>query len=847
MNLGRYIIAEIKDLSKNRMMFISVLVALLVPLVYSAIILSAKWWPTDNLDNLPVAIVNNDEGAINDGEKINVGEQLVESLQEDDQLGWDFVSEEEAQRGMDNQKYFMTVKVPKDFSKKTITVMDDNPVKPELEYIQNEGMHYQGTTVTNQAIESLQNQLATQITETYVETVFDQLGDVADGFAEAHDGAEQIEDGAGQLKDGSNEILGALVEKAPDISRLADGSQELNAGTNELLSNLKGKSSDISKLADGAKQVNDGTGLLLSTLNEKSSDISRLNDGAGQLSKGAKELAAGTKELAAGTDQLAEGADELSAGSKQLAAGANELKEGSVALSAGAKDAAEGSKALKAGLDGQLVPGSQELAAGVAQAQQGVLETIASMETLYEALKVLEANHPELKNDFIFNVAKNSLYDGLYGEEGAEYKKESFQKLVNGANQLRDGIAKGSEFNEGLTALTAGLGELAAGTKELQTGASQLSAGAGELNKGVSQLKTGAGELRAGAKELRAGAGELSAGANQVADGTSTVRGGWTDLQDNVALLHDGTTQVADGNQTVEAGWQQLTTGATQLHDGSTQIADGTSTVRTGWGDLTDGVSQVDDGLDQLLGGSTELADGLYGGVERTSSLNPTDENKTMFANPVLLKGESINSFQYYRDANAPYILTLALFVGVLALSFVVSYRRPAVLPANAVTWFSGKLVNLILLVTAQALIVSLYTLFILKMQVHSGVGLVLFSVWVSLTFLMIILFLVALAGNIGRFIALAFAVLQLSTTGSALPVHMLPEGLRNLSVFLPFTHSINGFKNIITLGNSSVIWASTSALFIYFILFAALSLAVFLWKYRSLRSERVEVTEEAA
>src|SRR5699024_4052121 len=98
---------------------------------------------------------------------------------------------------------------------------------------------------------------------------------------------------------------------------------------------------------------------------------------------------------------------------------------------------------------------------------------------------------------------------------------------------------------------------------------------------------------------------------------------------------------------------------------------------------------------------------------------------------------------------------------------------------------------------------------------VHSSIQFIAFSIWVSLTFLMIVLFLVVLAGNIGRFAALAFAVLQLSTTGSDLPVHMLPEGLRNLSVFLPFTYSIDGFKNIVTLGSFSDVWAYDSVLFI--------------------------------
>src|SRR5699024_2101175 len=87
-------------------------------------------------------------------------------------------------------------------------------------------------------------------------------------------------------------------------------------------------------------------------------------------------------------------------------------------------------------------------------------------------------------------------------------------------------------------------------------------------------------------------------------------------------------------------------------------------------------------------------------------------------------------------------------------------------------------------------------------------------------------------------FAALAFAVLQLSTTGSDLPIHMLPEGLRNLSVFLPFTYSIDGFKNIVTLGNASNVWANIGVLFIYFATFAILSGIVLFIRYRRIQRE---------
>src|SRR5690625_2274068 len=136
----------------------------------------------------------------------------------------------------------------------------------------------------------------------------------------------------------------------------------------------------------------------------------------------------------------------------------------------------------------------------------------------------------------------------------------------------------------------------------------------------------------------------------------------------------------------------------------------------------------------------------------------------TMFASPVELEGEVINSFPFYRDSNAPYIFTLALYVGILVMSFVVPFTKPAMLPTSPISWFTGKLANLSLLAIAQAFIISLYSLIVLQIEVHHAFAFVFYSLFVSLTFLMIILFLVVLAGNIGRFIALAFVVLQLST-----------------------------------------------------------------------------------
>ncbi|MBM7714176.1 putative membrane protein [Bacillus thermophilus] len=825
MEKAGYISAEMRRIFKNKYVLLSVCLALLVPLVYAMIMLSPKWGPYDNTDNLPVAVVNNDQGAMSDGQRINIGESLIASLEENESLGWDFVSPEEAKSGMEKLEYYMTIEVPEDFSKKTLTVLDDEPIKPELKYTQNEGLHFMAAQVTNKAAETLKTQLSTQITATYVENVVSQLKEVASGFTEAADGAKQINDGTGQLKDGSEQILDSLNEKSSDIGRLADGAKQLADGTRTMRESLISKQGDITRLANGSQELNIGTGTLLYNLQNKVNDIARLADGARQVNDGTGQLLSALNEKSSDINRL-------STGSSQLAEGAGELHSGSTQLLKGAQQAKDGTAQLKSGLSEKVLPGSEQLAAGVQQAQAGVNETIESMQNLRAALEQLPNSVDGLEENVLYKLIMGQLNEGL---KTVPQKQKDFQRLVDGANELRDGLK--NELNPGVTALDNGLSRLVEGQQQLQNGASQLAQGSKEVAAGNQSVA-------AGWKELQTNVAKLHDGTKQVSDGNATVKSGWNDLTNGAAQLHDGSSQIRDGNNAVESGWQELSSGATRLHDGSSQVSEGNQTVKAGWATLTDGVSQVDGGLEQLSDGSEELQAGLEGGAERTSSINPEEENIAMFAEPVVLDGEVINSFPFYRDANAPYILTLALYVGVLVMSFAVQYRKPVTMPPSATSWFTGKIAKLSMLATAQALIISLYTLFILKLDVQSGISFVLFSIMASLTFLMIVLFLVGLAGNIGRFLALAFVVLQLSTTGSALPVDMLPEGLRNLSVFLPFTYSINSYRNIITLGSTSEMWGNISVLFVYFAVFAILSFVVFKFKYRSL-PERADFNNE--
>lgn len=692
---------ELSKLTEKKGVLFSLIGVLLIPVVYVAVLLSATWGPYDNLDNLPVAFVNNDAGAESGGAPINVGNDLVADLKKNPSLGWNFVSKEEAEKGLKSQKYYMAIEIPEDFSRKVTTVLDANPEVAEVIYTQNEGLNFMAAQVTKSATEKIREQLGNKITETYTKTLFARFGDISNGFASGADGS----------------------------SKLYEGTANLSAGTSQLLQSLNEKSGDIQKLASGAKTAEDGASQLLSSIKGGEKDI--------------KRLAAGSKEVVQGIDSLKAGSDQVLNGLKTVSTG---------------------STTLSTGLEKQLKPGAEQLAGGMAKVTESTKTLSGGSQGLTEGLKGYLAKHPELATDV------------------------EFMTLVGTSDAITKGLAQFDQqvqpLKQGADALVAGATQLTIGSKQLDAGINQLVEGQTAANAGITRLKTGA---------------------NQVANGNATVASSWTKIGNAVNDLKAGLTQISDGNQTVAVGWETMTLGVTSLNDGA----------------------------NQLQSGSQELQTGLAGGADQVSGIQVSEANITKFSNPVSFKGETVNSYNYYRDSTAPYIISLALFVGILILSFIVDFKRPVTLPGSLFSWYASKLMQLSLFAIAQGLMVSLFSLFILKLQVNNVGLFILFTIFVSLAFMSIIFFLVAIGGNIGRFIALAFIVLQLSTTGSNLPIPMLPENLQALSKFLPLTYSNAGLKAVISLGDPGFMMANAFVLLICLVAFLVLTFIVFAVSYK--------------
>lgn len=71
---------DLKSAFKKPKVFIPILVVLFIPVLYSGLFLNAFWDPYGKMNELPVAVVNTDQGAVYNDKSLEVGQNLVDEL-----------------------------------------------------------------------------------------------------------------------------------------------------------------------------------------------------------------------------------------------------------------------------------------------------------------------------------------------------------------------------------------------------------------------------------------------------------------------------------------------------------------------------------------------------------------------------------------------------------------------------------------------------------------------------------------------------------------------------------------------------------------------------------------------
>lgn len=498
---NKLFLKEFSAIIKNKKLLIPIIAVMFIPVLYSGMFLWAFWDPYDHLDDLPVAIVNEDAGAVLEGNELHLGNDLVDNLKESKDFNFQFVDKEEAYKDLNDQQYYMLVEIPKDFSKNATTLLEDKPQKMNLIYVPNESYNFLSAQIGGTAVEKIKASLSEKVTETYAETMFDKVGELADGIGQASDGALQISEGAADLKDGSK----TLHEK---LELLANKSIEFNNG--------------VSTASKGSKEM---------------------AEGAKSLSEGLGKLAGGQSELRNASDQLKAGSEDLSAGVTQTKEGILTVKEKLPVMIDGTEQLENGANTLSSSLE-QWQTEAQKLSGGTAlleQRLQGILSQLpegspekAELQTALAQLKTGSAQLAESAGKLSSGGAELSQRMGQL-KAGQQQLQKGINQLAQGTAELENGSLK---LVQGHKDFDAGMETFAQKFGEAQAGADRLAGGAADLSGGLGKLTQGSAAFADGSKQLEAGAGKVAEGNSQIYEGSSELANKLADGAENASSVN---------------------------------------------------------------------------------------------------------------------------------------------------------------------------------------------------------------------------------------------------------------------------------------------------------------------
>lgn len=497
---------ELKRFGRGRMPRAALLALLIIPLLYGALYLWAFWNPTENLNQVPVALVNQDRGAVSEGgdskTEIHAGDDLTDELVKKDNLKWDVTDPVSAQQGLEHGRYVAVLTIPENFSEGAASVGTDHAAPTPLKVTYDDTQGYTTRTILSSVMREVRAGASAAIGTEVADQLFVSMNDIHSGLVDAANGSGDLADGTAEARTGSGD--------------LANGTAQLHTATGQA--------------RDGAAQLADGA--------------TKVHQGAGDLSTGATQLQSGTGQLASGSRQLHQGANTLSSNLHTAATGSAQLHDGLNTLATSTQNLPAQSQKLADG-SAQVAAGNREIASKVNTATSAVNDESAKIEQLIQQLPDDDPNKARLVEAL---ARLNTKVDTV---------NTQVSDLSHGADQVAAGnaelAASAPKLAGGISTAASKSGELSSGVAQLDTGATTLATKSGELADGAAKVDDGARQLSNGATRLDSATGELATGANQLSEGS-------VQLDDAMGRADNGAHQLADGIV-------KLDDGAHELHD----------------------------------------------------------------------------------------------------------------------------------------------------------------------------------------------------------------------------------------------------------------------------------------
>ncbi|HEL0675695.1 TPA: YhgE/Pip domain-containing protein [Streptococcus equi subsp. zooepidemicus] len=537
---------ELKAIIKNRKVIVTMIGVALVPALYNLSFLGSMWDPYGRVDQLPVAVVNQDKPAYLNNKRLTIGNDMVDNMSKNKELDYHFVAADTAQKGLEKGRYYMTITLPKDLSQKATTLLDQQPEKLIVSYQTSKGHSFIASKMGESAMNHLREAVSKNIRKTYITSVFKSMHQLQSGLKEASNGGQQLAAGLVTARASSQLMSRHLNTLSESSARLSQGAGNLSSG--------------IAAYTAGVGQLDTGLGQL-------AADMPAYLDGVSRLSKGANQLNAGLTQLALGSDL-------------------SQDKQANIqALMASLPKLNQAIQQLNTNLSLSLAPNVDS---------GGIAKHLADMTRLVQELI---ADDTADKNNQLAALQATATYQGLSSEQQEELSTAISKATTSAKTMLTSLQALSEELEAMSTSVGAAdqLRDFKALVNQLSYQADQILPGTG---KALSELSTGLRAVHsATTAQLLSGSQALAGGFNQLTAKNEALTAGLSTLATGATALNHQSSQLLAGGQQLTAGANQLAFGANELSSGSSQLTDGLTTLSTGLSSLTTSLSKASDQL----------------------------------------------------------------------------------------------------------------------------------------------------------------------------------------------------------------------------------------------------------
>lgn len=226
---------------------------IILPSLYAWFNIKASWDPYGQTSGIKVAVVNEDQGTALRGQTVQIGDEIVNALKENHNIGWVFTEENKAINGLKQGQYYAVIIVPDNFSDRIASVLTSNPEKAEILYYVNEKINAIAPKITAKGASSVTSQVNQNFIKAANGTIFrifNQIGlelkqelplirkmkTLALQIQALYPEIKQAADTAIQDLQASQEIVGKVRDELPHAAELAEKGQGWSEQTAQFLS-----------------------------------------------------------------------------------------------------------------------------------------------------------------------------------------------------------------------------------------------------------------------------------------------------------------------------------------------------------------------------------------------------------------------------------------------------------------------------------------------------------------------------------------------------------------------------------------------------------------------------------